>query len=224
MNTLEYIVNKYNLNYRDYVPCEIPNINRKMMAELFGELGFKVGAEIGVEEGTYSEILCKSIPDLKLYAIDPWKAYEGYRDHVDQAYLDSIFAKTVNRLAPYNVTIMRKFSSSALRKFEDESLDFVYIDANHELPYIMDDICLWEKKVRPGGIVSGHDYYASMGMYSKCQVKYAVDCYVQAFKVKSFFLLSTKEFIPDKFRDRPRSWMFIKEPIDWDAYNKRRHP
>lgn len=224
MDTLEYIVKKYELRYKDHWHNEIPNVNRKNMAELFGELGFKVGAEIGVEEGVFSEVLCNSIPGLKLYAIDPWKAYEGYRDHVSQSYLDSIHAATLNRLAPYNVEVMRLFSAKAVKKFKDNSLDFVYIDANHELPHIMDDICAWEKKVRPGGIVSGHDYYASQGMYAKCQVKYAVDCYSAAFKVKSLFLIGTKEFIEGQIREQPRSWMFIKEAVDMDLYNARRHP
>src|SRR3989344_1778672 len=78
MNTLSYIVDKYDLNIgRQYI-LEIPNIGRNNLAELFAELKFKKGAEIGVALGEYSEILCKVNPNLHLFSIDPWGvlAYE----------------------------------------------------------------------------------------------------------------------------------------------------
>ncbi len=46
----------------------------------------------------------------------------------------------------------------ALEDFEDNSLDFVYIDGDHNFKHISEDIYEWTKKVRSGGIVSGHDY------------------------------------------------------------------
>lgn len=74
MNTLDYIIKKYNLRIgRQYVVA-IPNMDRGDLAMLFAELKFNVGAEIGVERGLYSEILCKTNPGLHLYSIDPWKA------------------------------------------------------------------------------------------------------------------------------------------------------
>jgi hypothetical protein len=36
----------------------------------------------------------------------------------------------------------------ALNDFEDDSLDFVYIDGNHEFPYVAEDLFHWSKKVR----------------------------------------------------------------------------
>ena len=41
---------------------------------------------------------------------------------------------------------------------EDESLDFVYIDANHAYDWVVQDIELWYPKVKKGGILWGHDY------------------------------------------------------------------
>ena len=46
----------------------------------------------------------------------------------------------------------------AVKDFADRSLDFVYIDANHEPQFVEEDIREWSKKVKVGGIVSGHDY------------------------------------------------------------------
>jgi predicted O-methyltransferase YrrM len=47
----------------------------------------------------------------------------------------------------------------AVKDFKDESLDFVFIDGNHQYSYVLEDITEWSKKVRSGGIVSGHDYF-----------------------------------------------------------------
>lgn len=80
MNTLDFIPKKFDINFDDStpMPIEIPNFGRNQLAALFNELEFKIGAEIGVEKGTYSETLCKAIPGVKLYCIDAWTIYEGY--------------------------------------------------------------------------------------------------------------------------------------------------
>ena len=127
-------------------------MSRNDLAKLFKG----VGAEIGVEQGVYSEVICQYA--TKLYAIDAWQSYDDYRDHKRQSKLDRFFRRTVNRLAPYNVEIIRKFSRDAVKDFKDESLDFVYIDANHGYAYVYEDIHEWTKKVKKGGIVAGHDY------------------------------------------------------------------
>jgi len=43
-------------------------------------------------------------------------------------------------------------------KYEDQSLDFVFIDAKHTYEAVTKDIAAWRGKVRPGGIICGHDY------------------------------------------------------------------
>ena len=43
--------------------------------------------------------------------------------------------------------------------FEDNFFDFVYIDANHEFPFIFEDINNWYPKVKGGGLLGGHDFY-----------------------------------------------------------------
>ena len=42
--------------------------------------------------------------------------------------------------------------------FPNESLDFVFIDAGHMYEEVKEDISLWLPKVKPGGVISGHDY------------------------------------------------------------------
>jgi predicted O-methyltransferase YrrM len=49
-------------------------------------------------------------------------------------------------------------SLSAALLMPDASLDFVFIDADHSYHGCSIDIEAWRHKVKPGGILSGHDY------------------------------------------------------------------
>jgi len=210
MQALAYLLNKYNLSHESRSPIEIPNAGRDTLAQWFCELGFATGAEIGVERGMYSEILCKANPNLHLYSIDAWQGYKGYRDHVYQDKLEQFYGETVERLKPYNATVIRNFSMDAVKQFEDRSLDFVYIDANHEIPWVDLDLYWWSQKVRIGGIVAGHDYYESRRHSTKCHVKYFIDAYMQAFRIRPWFLIGTRAKNPGEVRDTSRSWFYVK--------------
>ena len=142
----------------DARPLLIPATNRGDLAILFRDFGYTVGAEIGVGSGPFSEMLFQLIPGLKLYCVDAWKPYSGYLDFSNPIELETDYERALTRLAPYHAIIIRKFSMEAVKMIPDKSLDFVYIDARHENPEVGDDIREWSKKVRRGGIVSGHDY------------------------------------------------------------------
>lgn len=212
METLDYIVQKYNLNLNvRRMPIEIPNVGRNNLAELFAELDFKSGAEIGVEQGVYSEVLCKANLQATVYGVDPWQSYKGYRDHISQSKLDGFYETTRKQLVPYdNYRLIRKFSLDAVRDFKDGSLDFVYIDGNHTLPFVIRDIIEWSKKVKKGGIVSGHDYRKSKRVVTQNHMVYAVHCYTQSYRIRPWFLLGRKAKVLGEIRDTARSWMWVK--------------
>lgn len=212
MNTLGYIIKKFNLDIRQPSPIEIPNYGRFQMPELFNELGFKTGAEIGVEKGNYLEALCKGMPGAKLFGIDSWKIYKGYRDYGSRKTIRDLGLIAKKRLKPYNCKLIKKYSMDALNDFADESLDFVYIDANHEFRYVAEDIVEWSKKVRSGGIIYGHDYMRSAikPNYARNHVIYVVGAYTQAFNINPWFIIGTKAIVPGEVRDQPRSWMWVK--------------
>ena len=179
-------------------PAEIPDSSRDDLPAFFVEMGYKTGAEIGVEKGEFSEKLC--LAGLKLFSIDPWKKDEDYE-----------YAKRV--LTPYpNCTIIRKTSMEAVGDFADGSLDFVYIDANHEFKFIAEDLSEWTKKVRKGGIVSGHDYfYTKRGAHQrKWHVAYVLNAYIQAYEIPNWYLIGRNKARDGEKRDKWRSWMFVK--------------
>lgn len=164
--------------------------NREELAKYFNELGFKIGAEIGVLGGDYSKLLCDAIPGLKLYCVDSW----GFGERKRKEYHLREKERAKINLAPYNATLIHQFSMDAVKDFEDSSLDFVYIDANHQPQFVRDDINEWSKKVRKGGIVSGHDY--------QDRIKELVDDHVETNHL-SLCVTMTES-------DKALSWWFIK--------------
>lgn len=142
---------------------QMPSINPKDRLELakcFADLRFTKGAEVGVCTGRYSRILCETIPNLQLLGVDPYKPYHGYTDFRRQSTHDTNLALTREALANYpNFTLAMNFGHEVAKWIPDGSLDFVFIDGNHQYADVKQDIEDWAPKVRQGGIVSGHDYY-----------------------------------------------------------------
>jgi hypothetical protein len=190
-------------------PVEVPDCSRNDLPELFKELGFKVGVEIGTYLGTYAEIIAKS--GLQIYTVDPWAIHEDYPHYSNpkfQGKLEQQYLESKARLAPYpNCTIIRKTSMEASKDFKNGSIDFVYIDGNHAFKYVAEDICEWSKKVKKGGIISGHDYiYARPTNFHVHQV---VDAYVEALGIRNFWILGRKKYVKGEKRDNWRSWMWF---------------
>lgn len=159
------------------------------LAQFLGEQGLKKGAEIGVQAGIYSEILCQNIPDHELYCVDPWGAYNRQSAERSEEY----YQLARERLIQYNTTIIRMPSIQAVKGFADNSLDFIYIDAMHEFDPVMLDLIHWVPKVRPGGIVAGHDYFN----YYAGGVVRAVDAYTLSHNISMWYV--TKEALPSFF-------------------------
>jgi hypothetical protein len=207
MNTQTYIIEKYGITGTN-LPMEIPGIGRNDLAGLFAELGFNNGAEIGVEAGLYSEVLLKANPNLHLYAVDPWEWLE-HRYWVPKRRIDRYYKQMVERLKPYNVTYIKKFSKDALIDVPDESLDFVYIDADHRYEHVYFDLTEWSKKVRHGGIVGGHDFIDRKGD-SVHKVKQAVKQYLIDNPIDLWFLAGARRKIEGEHRDNTLSYFWVK--------------
>lgn len=220
MDALVYLSAKFSLDLTQrHLPIEIPNIGRDPgFARLLYLLEFTTGVEVGVERGIYSEALCRENPGVKLFCVDAWKAHRGYRDHVDQGKLDRFFVETQERLAPYpRATLVRKFSLDAAKDFADGSLDFVYLDANHGLEHVIADLAAWAKKVRPGGIVAGHDY-SRHKLPDQIQVVQAVRAWTDAQEIEPWFVLGTESVEAHPIRDKSRSWFYVKPtPVSWNG-------
>lgn len=202
--SLTYIIDKWDLDIDQEMPIQIPNSNRVVLAKLYAELGYRKGAEIGVASGGHSAVISKHNPKCEVFCIDSWVLYDGLRDFKDSYRMCEFEIMAHNRLNPLkNATIIKGLSMDVVKQFDDESLDFVYIDANHEWPYVTQDIFYWEKKVRPGGILAGHDYDRKRRRDGLCQVKEVVHAYTEAFDVSPWFVMGRP--------DRSQNWLWVKE-------------
>lgn len=217
MSTFDYIVKKYNINLDGRYIIEIPNIGRDNMAELFAELDFKKGAEIGVFKGKYSEVLCKANPQAHIFGVDAWEVSAHPKgvftedDKTLQEYFDKCYQETLKRMAPYtNYTLIKKYSMDAVKEFEDQSLDFVYIDAGHDFMNFTQDLHYWLKKLKIGGIMSGHDF-ARYPFHKYIHVKRVLEAYAWSYKMIPFFVIGAEEKKEGTIRDRYRSWMWCKD-------------
>jgi hypothetical protein len=166
-----------------------------------------VGVEVGVEQGKFAESLCKA--GLKLYAVDPFLIYPDYRNHLLQSVYDNFYEEAKERLKHYDCTIIKKTSMEALDDFEDESLDFVYIDGNHDFKYVAEDIVEWTKKVRKGGVVSGHDYIYIKRKSDPVRAKFVINAYMKAYEIQNWYVLGRRQKIEGEKRDKSRSWFFV---------------
>ena len=198
---------------KEGLPYNIPNCSRNELPKFFKEMGFTVGAEIGVYKGDYCERFCKE--GLKMFAVDPWHSYAGAgRTNKAQDRQDFLYGHASRTLNKYNdCTVIRKNSMDAVTHFKDRSLDFVYIDGDHSFSHVANDIQAWAYKVKRGGIVAGHDYFTTDPEANNviCHVGPVVDAYVKAFGIKNFYVLGrTKPLAEEKRFDKTLSWFWIR--------------
>jgi len=192
-------------------PFIIPDCGRDSLPEFFKERGYNTGIEVGVLKGEFTEKFCKE--GFKVYAVDPWIGFSGQgRTQKEQYVQDGYYEQAKKVLIPYkNCVIIRKTSMDALADFKDGSLDFCFIDGNHDFRHVAEDIFEWSKKVRVGGVVAGHDYWdtASFARNMVYNVKAVLDAYVKAFDITNWYI-----FKPEKSsdpNDKYYSWMFVKK-------------
>lgn len=155
---LPYMVNEIP---RPMTPAEV------RAAEVLARLpaGPVKGAEIGVFAGHMSAALLER-PDLHLVMVDSWEgagaAYQGdsgdFHAGLTQGQQDVYRAKAEKRTPADRRTVLAMRSIEAAQHIADESLDFVFIDADHSYEGCLADLRAWYPKVKPGGLFSGHDY------------------------------------------------------------------
>ena len=166
--------------------------------ELFKDKGPIKGIEIGCYEGVNATYLLETLPELQLTGVDPYDTYIDWNGlNVDYNQGEFKLAKDKIEQVKYKFSrfnIIERTSDDAVSEFEDESVDFVFVDGLHTYEQTLQDCINYLPKVKPGGIICGHDYNVISG------VTKAVDEFSSLHK-KSVMAL----------RSSTRAWYWVKE-------------
>ena len=148
--------------------------------------------EVGSWKGRSSFYMCenikKSAKDIEFFCVDTW---EGSEEHIGNYNLDNLYEKFLTNMKSVESYYfpLKLDSISASKRFKDKSLDFVFIDAAHDYDSVKNDILAWLPKIKPGGVLAGHDYYPygsdHQGVYRAVQeifnnklIRTSEDCFI----------------------------------------------
>jgi hypothetical protein len=104
--------------------------------------------EIGVSEGDFSAQILEHCKPAKLHLIDLW----------DSSGRKKIHSRFADAIADGRVMISAGTSTERLVEFPDHVFDWVYLDTVHDYRVTAQELAICQKKVRPGGIIAGHDH------------------------------------------------------------------
>jgi len=128
---------------------------------------------------------------IKFDCVDTWKGSEEHQNTDKNIIEDgTIYPQFLQNIEPVKHIInpIKTTSIEAAKLYEDESLDFIFIDASHDYDNVKADIEAWFPKLKKHRIFAGHDYYWA-------GVKKAVD---ELFQDKKILISKS-------------SWMVVKE-------------
>ncbi len=143
-----------------------PRLERRLdVPPILEKLKFKRGIEVGVQKGILAKkslMHWKSCEEYKL--VDLWGKEDGYQEpggH-SEALKDSWLNNAKSRLKSWTKKGITEFfimrSTDAAKKMKDGYFDYIYLDARHDFCAVKEDIEHYYPKLRPGGILGGHDY------------------------------------------------------------------
>lgn len=144
-------------------------------------------AEIGTWRGDFAAVILRERRPRRLFLVDPWEHREegdyeqasyGGRMEGGQQTLDAMHRSVLERFSTEieagRVTVLRSRSTDAAATFQQESLDWVYIDGDHSYEGVKADLEAYFPAVKPGGLIAGDDY-GHVGSWFEDGVTRAVD-------------------------------------------------
>jgi len=132
-----------------------------------------VGVELGVQYGLSLCTIAQKVENLKLiYGIDPYLPYNDYLKYAydghpavshseEQADLYRITTQHNIKFCGQSdkIKIIEKTAKDAVDQFEDDSLDFIFIDSHNTPQDLYEEMTRWYPKIKVGGIFAGHDVH-----------------------------------------------------------------
>jgi methyltransferase family protein len=136
-----------------------------------GAVFVEVGAYLGRSSLYLASRIQASGKRIRVYVVDLWDGwlYDDYREDSSEAPGDEKgpewedvfwrFIRNVRHAGVEDVIYPLKMpSEQAASLFEDGTLDFVFLDADHSYEAVRRDVEAWFPKVKRRGVLGGHDY------------------------------------------------------------------
>ncbi len=140
----------------------VPGKRNDIIATL-EKLKWKTAIEVGVQKGLFAKKMLDNWPSCTEYKlVDLWGREEGYVEPGEHSmeFHNRAYKQTKIRVKPHmhKVEFFEMRSTDAAKRIQDNHFDFVYLDARHDYCAVAEDIESYWPKVRPGGILAGHDF------------------------------------------------------------------
>jgi hypothetical protein len=120
----------------------------------------ELGSWKGMSAAFMAVEIINSSKNIRFDCIDIWSP-DGYlSDQTQKEFGDELMQCFLTNIEPVKhvINVIRKDSAAAAADYADHSLDFVFIDADHSYEGVKKDILAWLPKMKPDGILAGHDY------------------------------------------------------------------
>jgi hypothetical protein len=126
-----------------------------------------VCAEIGVLEGDFSELILNYLNPTTFYLIDPYltgteEYNKGLKNHKivysNEMQHTRILRRFSSHIKTGTVNVDRRFSYKAVNNYSSHIFNFIYHDASHLYKDLKIDLETWFCKLKPDGLMCGHDY------------------------------------------------------------------
>lgn len=111
-----------------------------------------VAAEVGAAFGDFTASILMLNKPRCLHLIDSWES-SRYEEG-----LKKIRTRFEKEITAERLVLNRGYSTDELKKFDDAYFDWVYIDTNHSFGTTFAELELSAKKVKPDGMIAGHDF------------------------------------------------------------------
>jgi cephalosporin hydroxylase len=137
-----------------------------------GSVFVEVGSWYGKSAAYMASKIKESNKKIQFNCVDIWEATDNDTDlhkYITEPLHETFINNMKNVGVSDYVNAIKADSQKASSLFKNNSLDFVFIDANHIYDFVKNDILSWLPKVKKGGYIGGHDYTTYDG------VKKAVD-------------------------------------------------
>lgn len=124
----------------------------------------EMGAWLGKSTSFFAVEILNSDKDITLYVVDTWEGSPEQKNTVKE-FDDTgitLYDRFLENMKPVlhdeRIKLVRKDSVTASKLFDDKSLDFVFLDGSHYYSDFIKDVEAWSRKIKPNGVLSGHDY------------------------------------------------------------------